>query len=283
MNQNLTITEREIVPYIDEFGLIVQKKTRDGGDTANRMGHTWFTLFILLIFFKRRQIYNLFAGLIASPKEVFLMLQDPKSPGNYRRHCCDHNKEEKDLWTDDFDRWSRDQAQSMVALMGICDKKRLWQHFIAHVKRFGFMTNTKRNGSTKLNHGEEYKPGERRNYDDKLPDFAFSPEWWGLYIRSFAGWFSYLLYPLLILADLETLIGSVKWRWFTKESNNDITNHLMMLVLSTYQMPTGLHWISWKIIGYDMTMKKLHEYWEGKEDPTFVAKLYEPIVKKHAA
>jgi hypothetical protein len=78
-----------------------------------------------------------------------------------------------------------------------------------------FMTNTRRNGTTRYNDGKEYKPGFRRNYNWKLPDFA--PQFLGIFLR-YRGWTK-----LLPICDLELLYSSIKeWAW--PKENGDILN-----------------------------------------------------------
>jgi hypothetical protein len=75
----------------------------------------------------------------------------------------------------------------------------------------------------------------------KSPDLT-GPEVWGLWIRAFR---VYWLWPLLLVLDLETLIGAVHWRYFRKD--NVSRNHLLVCMVTTKIMPTPISFLA-KII-----------------------------------
>ncbi len=197
---------------MDSRGLIVGKN-EDPGDSVQR---SFMRSFII--------------GLSGSKKTRFLELclvsyREDKFPWRYMRHPSPG-------WWSDLDRGSRDQLTSVLCALSIYG---YWQDILKmlwpHILRLGFFYNTRRNGSTRDNHGEVYRSdGTVRNYNWKLPDIA-GFEFLGLYVR---GLRLYPLYPLLILSDVETLISSIIWRYFRKDET-DILNYLIVTRFLKYK------------------------------------------------
>ena len=235
--------------YKDEFNL-VKGLQGDGGDSLQRFG-TISTLFMWLDNLRDWRGWGLYKG-YAHDLAKFRCYAN----GKYKRHP------DKRHWYGDCDRMSRDQATPLVVSLGVFgNKKLLWEFLWAHIKRLGFMTNTRNNGATKLNHGTLYKveaDGTRIywNYNWKLPDFT-GPEFWGLYIRGFNAWF---LYPLLLLADLETLTGAIKRRYEGLGVDDDVLNHMIISEYSFRKFPTPISWLTKKVNDNDELLKKLEVY-----------------------
>ena len=96
-----------------------------------------------------------------------------------------------------------------------------------------FTYNTRRNGATKENHGEEYRSdGTRRNYNWKLPDFA--PTFGSIFIRAFeCRW----LYFALYFYDIELLVSAIKKLKWASRSGDDF-NFIARLLQARAIMPT---------------------------------------------
>lgn len=218
--------------YVDEWGMVV-KDHRGGGDSAHRVGFIKLGLeFLRSEGLEVPEEFKRFTKL--SYLESLSVLECPNSPGNFRRHPANPP------WASECNRFSRDQATSLLMSMGYEPKAypSLCKFFKAHLRRgLLFMTNTRRNGATRENHGTEFKKDGNgkpvfRNYNWKLPDLT-GPEFWALYIRAFRiKW----MYPLLYILDLETLI-SVYSRIKNAEDNDDL-NLICILVNAHMTMPT---------------------------------------------
>lgn len=125
-------------------------------------------------------------------------------------------------WYGQPDRFSRDQLIPLI-----CAGIVLQHHvtidviFNAHRRR-NFLTawNTKKNGVMET--------------PDKFPDIT-GPEVWALWIRYKRPKWAHLV---LWFLDIETLLGSIKWRWFTSMSNRVTRNHMLVCLTARTHMPT---------------------------------------------
>lgn len=174
----------EFQPYTDNWGCIIGHK-EDAGDSFPRtmmkaLGEYWMG--------KRK----------FPPTNLSSPFWDDRT-GLYRRHPSNG-------WWSDLDRMSRDQLTPLLVLFGLFPKTKIIRiskyersHFWPRLlKRFGFFWNTRENGATKKNHGEEKgwhyakwwerligrpkKVIEYRSYHWKPPDWA-GPNTWALYFR----------------------------------------------------------------------------------------------------
>lgn len=126
-------------------------------------------------------------------------------------------------WWGKPDRFSRDQLIPILAsFAGDNQPPDLQKIFRMHRRKwFCFAWNTKKNGVLDA-------PG-------KMPDLT-GPEVWALWIRVMDGpWFLKLLLPIL---DLETLLGSITWRWFQPVTNRVCRNHMLVCIIGQKFIPT---------------------------------------------
>ena len=236
--------------YVDKFGMITTL-AGDGGDSAFHMGHYGYLSKIPLL-----EILDLF---------------------NYRGKMRRHPDELK--WYGDWDRMYRDQSIPLI----ICLFKyemfaTCFLIFISHLKRgLLFTTNTRRNGTTKENHGEVYKYDRsgkvvKRNYDWKLPDIT-GPSFLSIYIRGFNFW---LAYPLLCFNDLFLLLKVISFNLKPREPNQ----LLILLDFSKERLPTPISWLSNLVLDKKKVKYELLEYWyKGyqrglRARPYFVGKMW---------
>lgn len=220
----------EIEKFIDEWGTFDKHYKPDGGDSCHRVG-MYFTLLGLM-------------GPTQNGKYPFsthdhfckMFSKHHVAPGIFVRHP------NADWDASDWDRMSRDQLHPMIMAAGLWKKAQLKAITKGHLKRgFVFTNNTRRNGANKRNHGI-MEAGEVRNYNWKIPD-PTGPEIWAIFIRAWGAWF---LWPLLLIFDLESLFGSIKWRlWPT---HNIAMNHCLVTLYSAKRLPTPVSWLSRKIM-----------------------------------
>lgn len=236
---------------IDKFGLITQtaQDNWDGGDTAQREG-----MFAIAV----RHLYDLdkikLSEYLILRQRYWDSLNELECGwGNYRRHI------DPSMWYFDSNRMSRDQWTPNAIAVGMLD---LYDHrkrmFWGHGKRLWlFTTNTRRNHT--------YPPGHPKHaidqdYSWKLPDLTLFSSW-GYYIRSYK---AYPAYPLLLLFDVDLLVGSLIWRWKfkNKPTDTDILNHCNGLIQAQKRMSTPLSWLARKIMNVDTVLSKLEGYFK---------------------
>lgn len=124
-------------------------------------------------------------------------------------------------WYGQSDRCSRDQLIPLIcAGIALVKHSTIDSIFKAHRRR-GFLTawNTKKNGAM--------------NVPDKFPDIT-GPEIWALWIRYKEPWWGGMF---LWILDLETLVGSISWRWFRKD--RVCRNHMLVMMMSRHRMPSA--------------------------------------------
>lgn len=125
-------------------------------------------------------------------------------------------------WYGQDDRFSRDQLIPII-----CAGVSRGHHtaieiiFRWHRDRF-FLTawNTRKNGVM--------------DAPEKMPDVT-GPEIWALWLRHKKPWWTHLVLSLL---DIETLAGSILWRWFQPDSNRVTRNHMLVCLIAREHMPT---------------------------------------------
>jgi len=233
----LVLWFKDIRPeYVDGFGLIVTKEINgipgDGGDTPQREGMVAFAGYLERVsFFERRLVH------------VWSLIR--KSKGKYCRHPDDNS------WTSKTNVFSRDQSISLVIALGAWKKKKeLKEFFYAHLKRFGFYWNTRRNGQypTLAEHLAKAPAWQNWNYSWKIPDFAL-PHHWGIYIRAFRKpWLS----PFLFFSDfflfINAIIITIHGKLDPDFALDD--NFIMMMLQAKQWYPTPWIYLATKIYSY---------------------------------
>jgi hypothetical protein len=232
--------------YIDDNGLVVQKKSLggDGGDSLNR------TCVVGIL-------DDLLPTQAIRPVNPYAV--DRCADENQQKYCRNPHPPEK--WYSKFDRTSRDQLIPLLILWGmIAHPNDLWNIFVDHLKRgLLFAYNTRRNFQyPTLEEQQMYStPDVKWNYSWKMPDFT-GPEFWALYIRGFeCKW----LYPLLLLFDLQTVIGAVIIRF---NGADDVINHAVTLEFARVRMDTFWMKLARKITPRNILQVRLDSFF-GKE------------------
>lgn len=211
--------EKRLSDFIDRWGLI--QAAGDGGDTCANEGTYWFCAGLGADIGRRELTFS----------EMLNWIERPK--GQFVRHP-DESK-----WYSESDRLSADQARSMLAacaIQGEIGRKAAARFARAHLCRgLLFMTNTRRNGATRENHGQVYKQVNgrdvRRDYSWKLPDIT-GPEFWALLIRATrCRWLRWLL-PLL---DASSLLSALVSR---AQFHADVRNRVQLSILGMLVWPT---------------------------------------------
>ena len=214
----------KITDWMDDNGYITQhpKYGADCGDTANRHG-VYHT-------FRTDEVYVWGAHNFVIPS------------GQVVRH-----PEGEQVWTREEDRSSRDQnIPILCALIKINGVESALPRIASAVMRnFSRFHNYIHNGRY------ERKPWY-------TVDVA-GPEIWGLFIRGLKLWY---LYPLLCIFDFETLVGTVLWNKFKKESNNDIPQHLCVVKTINDVMPTPFGWLALKLLNKESAILKVKQYYD---------------------
>lgn len=225
---------KDLKDYIDSFGMIVNKFDHDGGDSC---AHGCAIIYsILLVDTLSASFKAMCLGI--DPTFYVSKLDSKENPGRYCRHP-DPNK-----WYSNPDTLSRDQLTPLLALIGLLKiKTRRWNLFKQHIKRLLlFAWNTRKNGQI--------------NPPWKVPDLC-GPDIWGMWIRAFRFW---PLYPVLLVSDFQTLIGSFIYR--LKLSSNTIQmNHIIVVDYSNRIMPTPLSYLSKIVYGKEIPKAALQASW----------------------
>ena len=235
--------------YYDENGLLAQKPPeRDGGDSIHR--EMWYFIFRYFKYKDNDVVYEY--------DSKRLDQQLAKLYLGRGLWCCNPKA---GYWGAKPDTMSRDAYVGLVLCLGLYKKySLLFSTFLRLVVRGFFTTNTRRNGCTKENHGEQHykdaKPLTRwhkfvlkykipifpvpkgwRNYSWKLPDVGITllP----LFIRAFR---VRLLWPVLCITDLELLIGSILAVNFPDPDQSDENNFILRTLQAKYFLGTPFSW-----------------------------------------
>lgn len=172
----------------------------DGGDTAAVVGN--------LMALKSPDQFKLSLGYMRS---MLITVDGP------RRHW------DASQWWGQTDRFSRDQLIpilcSFVGEEFAADARQLYRLHAKHF--FVYAWNKKKNGVMET--------------PDKMPDIT-GPEVWALWIRVHGG--SFLTRLLLPILDLETLVGSITWRWFQPKTNRVCRNHMLVCMTGLKRFPS---------------------------------------------
>lgn len=278
----------------------------DGGDSINRMCHYRFLIDA------NQKIGNDIGKREGLPRKgwVFHIIDLNKfeckdAPGVYRRHHDSNHPYNAGYCNGYYDgNQSRDQdTPNVVAMSAFRFKTRLKRLLKAYARRgFIFCNNTRKNGTsgpykyhTSLKtlgiafvrlFNKNYKP----DFDWKLPDLVFL-EFYAAALRGFPA-LSALLYIPLTIMDIETLIGSLVWKFHrlkkitdedgvTRFRNDDIINHATVCIHAMQNRPTILSYFACKLLPADLVIEALEEYWSGWRMSPYYVDLYEPLVKKY--
>lgn len=225
-NSNLTLTA-----YID------------GGDTAQRLGMYYTGLRLLEK--NGYKVNNFYRYDKRSQESLLELLYCSWTWGLYRRH-----PEPKEWYSDQY-RGSRDNIKSIISAESFLTTKssfkRVGLYILRHLFfRLGlFDAKTKQNGSKIACHGTTC------DYSFKFPTLT-GPTVWASYIRYAISRnkIFYVLYPFLLLFDLEIVINSIikqnlKVKKFYSEEkvlDNDVSNHVIYSCWFAYIAPTPLIW-----------------------------------------
>ncbi len=230
----------DMFPYIDKYGLITTSE-HDGGDSSHKTAHYAIATEVLPTllpspYIREMRWYFLEKGLVRHP--------DPEK------------------WYSEPQRYSRDQFAPQVIYSAFKRDPWLKKFFRKHKENFLLYTWNTRHNWVYPESDSRYNPHESLKYDPpKMPDITSPFEFWGFYIRGFRCW---LLYPWLILSDIETLISAVIKRF---DKDCDVNNCLAACLLAMRVMPTGIGHLAYLILK-PVLKRKLREYWaENKYEP----------------
>jgi len=156
-------------------------------------------------------------------------------------------------WWGRTDRFSRDQLIPLLcSYLSHPDRRQSEWIFRRHSRNwFLFAWNTRGNGAVDM--------------PTKTSDFT-GPEIWALWIRLSNNPWLKLLLPIL---DLETLIGSVLWRWYQPKTNRVTRNHMLICKMGMRHSPS----ITMRLANYINDWDDLISRWAAhckatKEYPT---------------
>lgn len=225
---------KSLVPYADKYGLLCRQQftsrgvVLDGGDSLHKTSH-W-------------AIYSYLGGTYESIEDL---RRSTKALINcIMGYSMVVRNPDPDKWYSKPNTLSRDQLKAYLAFLSISGAKRTLKHlFLNHMTRLLlFTTNTRNNGSyptlEEYNKHSPQKPWD--GYKWKIPDVTLF-EVWALYIRGFRAQF---LYPLLLIFDLESLVGAILSKY---NGNTDLANDLGAYLLSKQTMDTPVMWLARKI------------------------------------
>ncbi len=262
-------------PLVGDF--YPHKDWLDGGDTAHRTGFM-FVLFYFHLSYQKDIAPHYLEDAQSDANAAIRYLECPWAPGIYRRHP------HKGYWYSDDDRMSRDQWIPMLAMLSFWDKEALKRAFWAHMKRgMLFMSNTRRNGTTKANHGQKQNQytDEIFDYSWKMPDPTLFGVW-AQYIRGLNMWF---LYPLLCILDISLLVNALIIK---KTDKSDIFQHIVQCLQAKKQLPTPISWAVNKYLNDSDSFHARNLYYMRDEAhevgirlrPQFLADMAKPVMDK---
>jgi hypothetical protein len=214
---------KNINDYIDNFNMITTLQ-KDGGDSC---AHGCAILYGNYIVSTPPNIPQI---------NLNAYTHNLDRPHGYVRHP-DPTK-----WYSNPKTFSRDQLTPLLCLLGLVHSIRLFDLFVEHLKRgLCFAWNTQQDNNI---------PGW------KLPDVT-GPDIWGAWIRAFR---IYPLWPLLLVFDIPTLVGSMIYRTGLSSSTIQM-NQVLMTDFSTRVMPTPTSWLAKKIYGKTTPINALNQNW----------------------
>lgn len=266
----------EIDITMDKHGMLVQlnndpSNPHDGGDTAHRTGHYFFLIQLQEKVFNQKWKKMLpFAS-----DEYYKSHMDDLEPikGCYVRYPKRADKLEPNHYYCEGTYegvMSRDQMTPLLISAGYRkDYKRIAWAFLRHMMRgFIFMSNTRR---------FEMVNGEHVMYR-RMPGFAFF-EYFNLFLRGLPA-LGYILYPLVMLFDLETLLSSIFHRmgW---SNGDDVANHCAICIYGMQRVPTPVMHLANKINSYKDMKAKQESYWGGWRQMGFFSSMFDRPMRKY--
>ena len=90
----------------------------------------------------------------------------------------------------------------------------------------------------------------------------------------------YMLYPLVMLFDLETLFSSIFHRmgW---SNGDDVANHCAICIYGMQRIPTPIMYLANKINSYEDMMAKHKSYWGGWRQMEFFTSMFDRPMRKY--
>ena len=233
----------DLSKYIDKYGLLGRLQrdgSLDGGDSLHKTSH-----------------YGVYTALAHTALFRTAVLNCEVSQGVWVRNP------DKTKWYSNPNTTSRDQTKAVLCYLGINGfTLALGRLFRQHLKRLLlFTTNTRNNGSypTLEEYNSHYQEKPWDGYKWKIPDITLF-EVWALYIRGFR---CRILYPFLIICDLESLIGAILGKY---NGNVDLANDLGAYLLSQQVMDTPVMWLARKI-AKPYLYQRLETYFTNEGEP----------------
>lgn len=260
----------------DQDGFQVQKSQHweafyiDGGDVPHRTGHFHFLIEA------NKSIGNPldFGRYGTDSFYKYQMGQLESRWGSY----CRYPKKEYNLEPDHYYNggvysgvMSRDQSTALLIAAGMKkDYNRVLRMMATHACRL-FLWTQKSRKFLSPNEGDSVW---------RMPDFTFL-EFFALYLRGLPI-LGYLLYPLLMVCDLETLLGSI-FRRYSKagKSNDDVANHVSICLYGMLRIPTPVMYLANKINSFELMNNHQQMYWGTWRMQGFYAFMFEPLMKKY--
>ena len=95
---------------------------------------------------------------------------------------------------------------------------------------------------------------------------------WSMQIRGL-GVIGYILYPLLVILDIHILLSTI-FTNYQPDTENDVINHTVKLLISNEYLKTPFSWLAWKICDKESLLRKLSLYWTGWRDNPEYMDLY---------
>ena len=91
------------------------------------------------------------------------------------------------------------------------------------------------------------------------------------------GWFSWLLFPLIMICDIHLLIDAF---FANKQNDPDKINFFGRLAIAQEFVPTPISKLAWKVTDKEQLLGELRQYWCGWRDNCEFMPLYEKKVKE---
>lgn len=214
--------------YLDDNGLPVTVDG-DGGDSCADAGTIWALS-------KTQPLIN-----------MAMYNQDGEEPVRHPN---------KAKWYGRPGRFSRDQLIPYLCFLIMWPAPHLRENLFRQHKKKWLVTTWNRIRNFVYEDKDEHyiksTPDVKWDPSPKMPDLTLF-EVWGLWIRAYR---AYLLYPLLLIFDLETLGGTITWWW---REDRLTRNHLLVMYVTNKVMPTPWSWLTWVL-----TPKvRMVDAWEG--------------------
>jgi hypothetical protein len=277
----------------------------DGGDAINRMAHYRFGIEA------NKKVGDNIGFTERLPRrfsvlhEIDLRKFECKTKGVYRRHHDENHPYNAGYCNGVYDgNQSRDQETPNVIAMGAFKMyDRVLMLALRYAQRgFIFCNNVRKNGTggpykyptslktIGISIIRLFKKDYKTDFDWKFPDpVAF--EFWACVFRCFPV-FRVVMNPILHLMDLETLVGSLIWKFYrlkkitdengvTRFRNDDIINHVIVCTNGMQTSPTLTMYLACKLLPQELVIEALEEYWSGWRMSPYFVDIYEPIVKKY--